>query len=411
MHNCSIVSWKWFRKARTSPYCRCRWSTSSTFIQVLQEKLPFQMILKLLNELFVFQCGSCPVVGHCSEKTRIAYLFLRLLLPGINPHLVIEYIPLTFLMWLMYSMQSSGDSTLSCNAGSTRVSPECPWVALKYRQYLEEWGFRQCWNFFFGPPPFARKVIQASTIELCVEFFDNVINRTAPSSSPGFDRSCRSNLIMAFDTTTIFTDFSGLRMGIETGNNVTADFSCGLALATGFPVTLCSTLSREMVSKVSVAYCSNPRIVSVSKQRFDHDFSTATPLMKADLHIQHRADFRVSENPHFQSECFFTSRQRVLSTSILQFTGSFMKCNLSFFNNLQTGSRVWTIFWSWRCCSNLCSWSCGRFLYNSALVWARSSAGSSIDSKSSFAAGFLATLNLWIILCTNLLLLPRYWAD
>ena len=59
----------------------------------------------------------------------------------------------------MYSAKSPGNSTLSCNEGSTRVPPECPWIARKYRKCLEELGFKkQCWNLFFGPPPFPRKL-------------------------------------------------------------------------------------------------------------------------------------------------------------------------------------------------------------------------------------------------------------
>ena len=65
---------------------------------------------------------------------------------------------------------------------------------------------------------------------------------------------------------------------------------------------------------VSSVHNSNPRSCSVSKQRFDEDFNTATFLMKTDLHIQHRADFGVSENPPSHSGCFFTSRQCLLST-------------------------------------------------------------------------------------------------
>ena len=46
------------------------------------------------------------------------------------------------------------------------------------------------------------------------------------------------------------------RRGIETGDCVTAGIGRGLAFATSFPVTLCSTFSREMVSDVSVTYLS-----------------------------------------------------------------------------------------------------------------------------------------------------------
>ena len=59
---------------------------------------------------------------------------------------------------------------------------------------------------FFGPPPFARKVIQASTVhcEVPSNFALNSSirssSRTAPSSSRGIDEPCRSIPIMAFDT-------------------------------------------------------------------------------------------------------------------------------------------------------------------------------------------------------------------
>ena len=82
---------------------------------------------------------------------------------------------------------------------------------------------------------------------------------------------------------------------------MTTGFGRGLAFATGFPVTLCSTLSRELVSDVSVTYLSIPFTIRTQetvvsrKKGFDHDFETVTSLMNADLHIQDPADFRVSE--------------------------------------------------------------------------------------------------------------------
>ena len=111
-----------------------------------------------------------------------------------------------FPKWLMFSAKSSGNSTPSRNVGSTRVPPECPWIALKYRKCLEALGFTQYWNFFFGPPLFARKVIQASIghCEVPSNFASNFSarssNLTAPSSSRWTASSCRNNLIMNFDT-------------------------------------------------------------------------------------------------------------------------------------------------------------------------------------------------------------------
>ena len=43
------------------------------------------------------------------------------------------------------------------------------------------------------------------------------------------------------------------------GDSVTVGIGRGFDFATGFPVTLCSTFSREMVSDVSVTYfCQSP---------------------------------------------------------------------------------------------------------------------------------------------------------
>ena len=78
------------------------------------------------------------------------------------------------------------------------------WIYFTYIP-VEEWGFKEYWNLFFGPP-FDRKAIQALTghCEVPSNFALNSSimssNRTAPSSSRRIDGSCRSNLIMAFDT-------------------------------------------------------------------------------------------------------------------------------------------------------------------------------------------------------------------
>ena len=120
------------------------------------------------------------------------------------------------------------------------ITSWCPWIALKYRKCLEELGFKQYWNLFFGPPPFAKKVIQAwiDHCEVPSNFALNPStrssNRTAPSSSWGIVESCRSNLIRDFDTVKqSWQNLSGLisiqflaRKGIDMGDSVTASFSC-----------------------------------------------------------------------------------------------------------------------------------------------------------------------------------------
>ena len=192
---------------------------------------------------------------HGCENTDC--LSLRLLPPGINLPWMMERMSWAFPKWLMFSAKSSGNSTPSRNVGSTRVPPECPWIRLKYRKCLEELGFTQYWNLFFGPPPFARKVIQAS-IGLCevpsnftFNFSARSSNFTAPSSSRWTVSSCRNNLIMNFDTSKQpWLNFPGStsihfrsRKRIHTGDNVKVGFGRGLDFATGFIVPLFSTLA------------------------------------------------------------------------------------------------------------------------------------------------------------------------
>ena len=65
------------------------------------------------------------------------------------------------------------------------------------------------------------------------------------------------------------------RREIELYDSVTAGLSRDLALATGFPVTMCSALSREMVSDVSVTYLSIPFTIrteeAIYRNVFDED--------------------------------------------------------------------------------------------------------------------------------------------
>ena len=155
---------------------------------------------------------------------------------------------------------------------STRGPSECSWMALKNRKCLEELGVQAILKPFLGSFSLCQTSYPIvnwplrSTIELCLAFSIRSSNRTAPSSSRGIDGSCRSNLIMASDTVRqSWRIQSGLksiqflsRTGIEMGDSVTVGIGRGFAFATGFPVTLCSELSREMVSDVSVTYLSIP---------------------------------------------------------------------------------------------------------------------------------------------------------
>ena len=76
-HNGGIVSWMRFRKARRSPYCPCRWLTSSTFRWTYQSlrsysspawKTPCSRDSRTAESTFwPFHCDSCPVDGLQNE--------------------------------------------------------------------------------------------------------------------------------------------------------------------------------------------------------------------------------------------------------------------------------------------------------------------------------------------------------
>ena len=164
---------------------------------------------------------------------------------------------------------------------------------------------------FFGPPP-AREVVQTSTVHSEAQ----PSNLKAPSSSPGMFSSCRSNLIMNFDTAEQpSSNGAGLmsfhflaRIGIEIGDNVTAGFGRDLAFAKGFPVPT------EISSDVSVTYLLIPFTTrtqeTVLSRKSHHDINTVTSLMKVDCYIQdwddscfHESTLSLGKFPDFEVVC------------------------------------------------------------------------------------------------------------
>ena len=88
-------------------------------------------------------------------------------------------------------------------------------------------------------------------------------NFTAPPISRGSDASCRSLLLMIFDTSKqLWLNVAGLMsihfpslIGIELEDKFTTSFGLGLAFATGLPVLMNSwTFSMGISSGVSVTY-------------------------------------------------------------------------------------------------------------------------------------------------------------
>ena len=121
-----------------------------------------------LHQYTVFLVSYSSIFAHCdSELVQIVFNFFHILSSILRVH----------------AAKSSGNSTLSCNVGSTTFFPECPWIARKYNNLSDEQGFKQYWKLLFFPPPFARKVIQAWTVH-CEEpsnFYLELFNQVVKS--------------------------------------------------------------------------------------------------------------------------------------------------------------------------------------------------------------------------------------
>ena len=325
----------------------------------------------------------------------------------------------------MFSAKSSGNGTLFCNVGSTRVPPECPWIARKYRKCSDELGFKQYWNLFFWPPPFCQEayprsnwpVLKPSNSDLNIDATSS--NLTAPSSSWWTDSSCCSNLIINFDTPKqpwlnipgpMSIHFRSI-YGIDTEDNVKVSVGRGLAFAKGCPVLLSPRLATGISSNVSVTiHDTNPRTSSVTKYGYDLDLHTVTSLMVTDRHLQDWTGLRVSTDPPFHLGWLITSRQSILST----WSSARKNCPFSILVEKTALEQSLVSFSCSGRSANFCSYSHNKFPCTSAPVWGIWLAvGISVDitkdSRSSSAPPYL--LSLWPILHTDLLLLRRHWAD
>ena len=150
----------------------------------------------------------------------------------------------------------------------------------RYRKVSGELGSTQYWNHFLIPPPLCKKLSHVR-IDQCEEDVNserNVDARswnfTAPSSSRFAESSCRSNLIINFDTSKQFwsnvTGSTSIHFrslyGIDTEDKVEFDVCCGLALATGFPVLLSPILSTRVSSEISVTFWLIPFTILTQEQ-------------------------------------------------------------------------------------------------------------------------------------------------
>ena len=232
-----------------------------------------------------------------------------------------------------------------------RVPPELPNTRSEIQEVFGRVRVHTALETFLCSPPFVRIVIQALTghcevpSNFALNYSITSSNRTTPSSSRRIGGLCRSNLIMAFDTAKQYSgNLSGLmsthflsRIGMETRNIVTAVFRCSLAFATSFPLTLCSTLSTEMVSDVSVTNLLIPFTIRTQETVLNRDsIMTSIP-------------WRPWRKQTFTSETgpiFVFPRIHPLTGDATSLRGNvysrhrfFISSDeeLSFFNNLQTG--------------------------------------------------------------------------
>ena len=235
----------------------------------------------------------------------------------------------------MYSSKSSGNSTLFCNVGSTRVPPECPWIARKYKKCSDELGFKQYWNIFFCPPPFAKKLIHAridqcevpSNYDLNIDATSS--NLTAPSSSWWTDSSCCSNLIINFDTPKQpWLNIPGpisihLRSfyGIGTQDNVKVGVGRGLVFEQVALYSSLQDLPQESLLTFQLPFTIRSQ-EQVLSRNFDLELHTVTSLMVTVLHLQDWTGLRVSTDPPFHLGWLITSRKSTLST----WSHQFVKC-------------------------------------------------------------------------------------
>ena len=209
----------------------------------------------------------------------------------------------------MYSVNPFGNSTLSCNAVSRTLFPECPWIARRYRNWLEEFGFKQNWNLFFAPPPVARTDVHSSSnhCEASSNFFSlhssmMSLYWIAPSLPRRTVWSCRSNRVLASETSKhcwscdrcVSMSIHLLsRTGIEIEVSVIVGFGRGLAFAMGFPkpcsLLPCSALFLSRICQPRLH--SNPRYGLNTKQRWNLNFNTASVFMITNFYVQDGAEF------------------------------------------------------------------------------------------------------------------------
>ena len=145
---------------------------------------------------------------------------------------------------------------------------------------VRELGPTQYWNHFLIQPPLCKKLSHVR-IDQCEEDVNserNVDARswnfTAPSSSRFAESSCRSNLIINFETSRQFwsnvtgstsINFRSL-YGIDTEDKVEFDVCCVLALARSFPVLLSPILSTRVSSDISVTFWLIPFTILTQEQ-------------------------------------------------------------------------------------------------------------------------------------------------
>ena len=145
----------------------------------------------------------------------------------------------------MYSAKSFGNSTLSCNVGSTRVAPKCPWIARKQENVRKNCGSRSTETF-----PFVLLLLSESLSNL------ELASANQPQTLTWTFLPERQISLLRLLLDELNPHHSNLIMNFGTDTEDTVEVGLGrfLAFATRLPVHMSPTLATRISSDVWVTY-------------------------------------------------------------------------------------------------------------------------------------------------------------
>ena len=311
----------------------------------------------------------------------------------------------------MSSAKSFGNSTLSCNVGSTRVPPECPWIARKCRKvqavlkpFLRSSSFCQEADPSFNFNWLVRSNGKPRLEQFCqvVKSYSSIIfsmNCVIMSQQSDHNTSKQPSLNFPGSTSVYFRS----RQGIDTGENVKVGFGRGLAFVTGFPAPLFSTFATGISSDVSFTCLLTPftmRTQDTFLSRNTDSIMISTPYRPWWSQTVTSRTGQIFEFPRIPRltwddsslrDKIYSRHDPLISSSVS--SSSVMKnCPFSmFFEKPALEQSLVNFSWSGSS-ANFCSYSRNKFPCSSSSVWelglaVGNSVGITIDSTFPAAPG------------------------